>query len=229
MKGVYVGEILCLDCLKSWTKFLLPNIAEYQANAMNIQGSCPRCKKTKYVYEVASLNIIISNERKEKMSTGNVIYVQQRDDAFYVWLAFVSDENSEPPSNARLFSFETFGSENKAYQQALVDAHALAHQKGEVKYGVEVLKPCWLKATTRVGDRFSLVDGVSGKVFHIVGACKASPSGLCCLASLEYGWSYTGKMVHVGNAHNITAEEFKEMAGSHQFIKIADHRKEGGR
>jgi hypothetical protein len=64
-----------------------------------------------------------------------------------------------------------------------------------------------------VGTRFkSLTDG---KKWQIVGAAKGSPDGFCCLSSLKYGWSYTGKMHKVKDCHNIEVNELLEMMGGH--------------
>lgn len=81
----------------------------------------------------------------------------------------------------------------------------------------------------RVGDHFQLANkSLSDTVYHLVGACKASPKGPCCLASLEYGWSYTGKMVVVENTHDISLAEFEEITEGHEFVRLDDHRKKGG-
>ncbi len=81
----------------------------------------------------------------------------------------------------------------------------------------------------RVGDRFkrSASPGLPEGVYQIVGAVKGNPSGPCCMASLTYGWSYTGEMIRVGNCHNITANELLSMTSGHVFIRLGEHRKGG--
>jgi hypothetical protein len=65
----------------------------------------------------------------------------------------------------------------------------------------------------KVGTRFQSIK--SGKKFHIVGAAKGSASGLACLASIEFGWSYTGEMHQIKDLHSITEEEMKTLMGNH--------------
>ena len=67
--------------------------------------------------------------------------------------------------------------------------------------------------TYHVGSRFKNKD--NGMKYHIVGAMNVSPDGLCCLASLKFGWSYTGEMYPVKNCHEITQVELDKMMGGH--------------
>jgi len=77
----------------------------------------------------------------------------------------------------------------------------------------------------KVGDYFKRTDGhFFGLTFHIVGAVKASPSGPCFLASVKYGWSFTGEAVQVKDAHHITEEEFAQMTRGHKFEPAKDIR-----
>ena len=72
----------------------------------------------------------------------------------------------------------------------------------------------------KVGDRFTRIDPTGKKnMYQIVGAAKGSPDGPCFLASIEYGWSYTGETVRVKDTHHITLDEFKEMSGGQTFVK----------
>jgi hypothetical protein len=67
-----------------------------------------------------------------------------------------------------------------------------------------------------VGSRFK--NKIDGKKYHIVGAINGSPDGLCCLASMKFGWSYTGEMYPVKNCHEITQDEIDKMMGGHTSL-----------
>ncbi len=65
-------------------------------------------------------------------------------------------------------------------------------------------------------EHYSKDPNLTGKIFVIVGASKASPDGQCFLASIDHGWSYTGEVVSVVDSHNITEEELTKMMGGHR-------------
>lgn len=60
-----------------------------------------------------------------------------------------------------------------------------------------------------------LISLFDGKPFIITGGVDGQSSGPAHLASLLYGWNYTGKQVMIKNYHNITIDELKELTGGH--------------
>lgn len=58
-------------------------------------------------------------------------------------------------------------------------------------------------------------NNIPGGLYIIVGGLAGVSSGHAFLASMAYGWNYTGKMVKVKNFHDILESEFEEMTGGH--------------